>query len=183
MSCGNQIYSMDTTEEVLLNDGRKVTIRPIRPDDAPRLQQGFLKLSKESIYMRFLQAASCLTDEQANHLSSVDYHNRMALVGIVEENGEQQIVSVARYAILDRDPPGGAEAAIVVRDDYQRLGLGKISMDRLAHYAKSHGVQYFSATVHTSNIRLIKFIQSSGLRFQKEIIEPGVWEIRIFLDE
>ena len=133
--------------------------------------------------MRFLQAASVLTDEQAYNLANVDYLTKMALVGSIEENGGQQILSVARYAILDRDPPGGAEAAIVVRDDFQRCGLGKISMDRLAHYAQKHGVRYFTATVHTTNLKLIRFIQSSELSFEKEVLEPGVWEIRILLGE
>jgi RimJ/RimL family protein N-acetyltransferase len=159
-----------------------VTLRPIRPDDAPRLQEGFARLSQQSIYMRFLKAASGLSDAEARQLASVDYEERMALVGAVQEDGVERLVAVARYGTITGDEPGLAEAGIIVRDDYQGLGLGRILIKRLLQYGRVHGVRKLVATVHASNAAIQRFITKSGLPFEKKMLEPGVWEYRIRLD-
>jgi acetyltransferase len=169
-------------EIVKLQDGRSVTLRPIRPDDAPRLQEGFARLSQQSIYMRFLKTANALSDSQAQELASVDYVERMALVGAVQEDGIERLVAVARYGTIQGDEPGLAEAGIIVRDDYQGFGLGKILMKRLLLYGRKHGVHKLVATVHASNAPIRRFITRSGLPFEKKMLEPGVWEYRIRLD-
>jgi len=170
-------------EEVELKGGTKVWLRPIRPDDAPRLQKTFSMLSPQTIYMRFLSTAKGLSDKQAAYLAGVDYQSRMALVGTVQEDGEERIIVVARYGLLDEHEPDLAEAAIVVRDDYQHRGLGKIAMQRLVRYARAHGVRAFIANVSTNNAVVLAFIQHSGFPFEKKMHEPGVWEIKILLPE
>lgn len=169
-------------ETVKLLDGRSVTLRPIRPDDAPRLQEGFARLSQQSIYMRFLQAANALSDEQAQHLATVDYVEHMALVGAIQEDGIERLVAVARYGTIQGDEPGLAEAGVIVRDDYQGQGLGKMLMKRLLQYGRKHGVRKLVAAVHASNAPIQRFITKSGLPFEKKMLEPGVWEYRIRLD-
>ncbi len=168
-------------EEVILKDGTPINLRPIRPDDAPRLQQTFSMLSPETIYMRFLSAAKGLSDKQARFLAEVDYQDRMAIVGTIQEEGEERIIGVARYGVLGDHSTGLAEVAVVVRDDYQKRGLGKLTMHRLARYAQEQGLKAFVANVHTSNKPVLSFVQHSGLQFDKKMVEPGVWEIRILL--
>ncbi len=162
-----------------MEDGRQVTLRPIRPDDAPRLQETFSRLSLQSIYMRFLQAAKELTNQQARELAEVDYQKRMAIVGYVLEEGHERLVVVARYGMLEGEEEGLAEAAIVVRDDYQGRGLGKIAMRYLVRYASQHGVRGLVATVHSNNSPVLSFIRNTGLPLKKKILEPGIWEIII----
>ena len=179
MSIPRQATPSDFHEVVNLKDGSQVTLRPIRPDDAPLLQEGFSRLTPQTIYMRFLQAAKQLTDQQARELADVDYHRRMAIVGYVTEEGHERLVVVARYGMLEREEKGLAEAAIVVRDDYQKRGLGKIAMQRLVRYARDHGVHGLVATVHANNTPVLTFIRNTGMPFKKRIIEPGIWEIII----
>lgn len=173
----------DYRETLELKDGRRVTLRPIRPDDAPRLQEGFARLSPQSIYMRFLQAASGLSDEQARQLATVDYVRRMALVAVVDDENGERLVAVARYSMIEGDEPGLAEAAIIVGDRYQGVGLGKALMRRLLQYGSQHGVRKLVATVHSSNARITRFITQSGLPYERKMLEPGVWEYRIRLKE
>jgi len=165
-----------------LKDGSTVTLRPIRPDDAPRLQEGFSRLTPHTIYMRFFQPVKELTDQQASELAEVDYQQRMAIIGYVPEDGHERLVVVARYGMLERVEPGLAEAAIVVRDDYQGRGLGKIAMQHLVQYAREHGVRGLVATVHANNSPVLAFIRNSGVLFKKKMLEPGVWEIIVPLD-
>jgi RimJ/RimL family protein N-acetyltransferase len=171
-----------TNETVKLLDGRLVTLRPIQPEDAPLLQEGFARLSSQSIYMRFLQSLTLLSDNQAQQFATVDYKERMAIVAAIQEEGIERLVAVARYGTITGSEPGLAEAAIVVRDDYQGAGLGKILMIRLLEYGSQHGVRKLVATVHSTNARILRFITKSGLPFEKKLIEPGVWEYHIRLE-
>jgi acetyltransferase len=173
-------YPEEYIEPITLKDGRQVVLRPIKPSDAALLQEGFQRLSAESIRMRFLETAKELSDQQAQSLATVDYQKRMAFVGSVIEDGREQLVVSARYTVID-EAAGSAEAAIVVRDDYQGNGLGKITMDRLIRYAATHGVKNFIATIHLSNTRVLNFIKKSGLVFNKKVLEPGTWELTIYL--
>lgn len=175
-------YPSECIETVILRNGTPVLLRPIRPDDAPRLQEGFARLSPQTIYLRFLQTFKELTDEQARQFATVDYQQRMALVGSIQEEGEERLIAVARYSMVGENQPGIAEAGIVVRDDYQNRGLGTIALERLVRYGRLHGVTGLLATTHMSNTRIMHFVQRSGLPFEKKMLEPGTWEILVKLD-
>ena len=175
-------YPSEYIEEVTLSDGEVVTIRPIVPEDARGLQTTFTKLSPQTIYLRFLEFFKELSDKQAYHFANVDYLTHVALVATIQEYEEEQLIGVARYALIVPQNHEDVEAAIVVRDDFQNRGLGTILMERLVRYARDHGVKTFTATVHTSNSRIRYFIQRSGLSNKRIMIEPGVWEIQIFLE-
>lgn len=176
-------YPEECVENVTLRDGTALTIRPIRPDDAPRLQHGFTHLSPSTIYLRFLQVASQLSDEQAQRFSNLDYQNHMALVAAIQEDGEEHLVGVARYVMAGLKDPEAAEVAVVVRDDFQRRGLGTKLLERLIAYARQHGVITFIATVNQSNAPVMHFIWKGGLHYEREMVEPGVFQIRIWLEE
>jgi acetyltransferase len=174
-------YPQEWIEQIALPDGTLVTIRPIRPEDAPKLQSAFKRLSIQSVYYRFLQVFTQLTDQQAHDFANLDYYQRMALVAEIQEEGESNLIGVARYAMLPGDEPGLAESAVVVIDEYQKRGLGSLLLQRLVRYARSHDVRTFLATVHVSNAQIMRFIQRSGFPADKKMIEPGVWEIRVHL--
>jgi acetyltransferase len=176
-------YPLECVESITLRDGIALTIRPIRPDDAPRLQHGLTHLSPTTIYLRFLQAANQLSDLQAQRFAVLDYQTQMALVAVFDEDGEEHMLGVARYALVDPHDPQTAEVAVVVRDDFQRHGIGTKLLESLIHYARQHGVKTFVATVIASNTPVMHFIWKGGFHYEREMVEPGVFQIRIMLDE
>ena len=165
-------------ETVSLNDGTTVTLRPIRPDDAPRLQALHSRLSPETIYLRFLGMHLTLSNTEAERLANVDYETRMAFVATCTEKDEEYLVGVARYAMLGPERPGEAEAAIVVEDRYQGRGLGSILIDRLLAYARAHDVCVFTAEINAENERMLHFVRRSGLPAERHW-RDGVWEIHV----
>ena len=171
-----------TSEQFLLGNGMAVTIRPIRPDDAPRLQALLARLSPESIFLRFLEYLKALTPEQASSLANVDYHSRMALVAALEQDGQEQVIAVARYAVVGADQPDTAEVGIVVEDRFQNNGLGTHLLDLLTDYARTQGIRYFLSTISVQNARILRFIRRSGLPTQRKL-DLGMWEILVQLDE
>jgi acetoin utilization protein AcuB len=169
----------DGEERITTASGECIHIRPIRPDDAQALQASLVKMSPETIYDRFMGYKKVLPDEEARYLASLDYDNHMALVAITTIDNQENIVGVARYHVLSEEA-GSAEFAIVISDSYQRQGLGSHLMKRLMEYAQAHAIETFLGYVHEGNVRLLKFIQRSGLPIERKFIN-GVWEVRVNL--
>jgi GNAT superfamily N-acetyltransferase len=169
-------------EVAALRDGETVTIRPIRPDDVSRLQAFHTRLSPDTIYLRYLGQHRVLTDAEARRLTGVDYQARMALVATREHAGDDSVLGVARYDVIETEPPYRAEAAIVVEDQYQGKGLGVLLVGHLVAYARTHGVHAFVAEISAENARMMDFIRRSGLPVEKKL-KSGVWEIEIKLNE
>lgn len=167
-------------ETVALRDGTEAIVRPIRPDDAPRLQALHARLSPESIYLRFLSLHPVLSPAEVERLANVDYRSRMAFVAAREEKGETRLLGVARYDAAGPGRPDEAEAAIVIEDAYQGQGLGTILIDRLLAYAQAHGIRAFTAEINADNDRILHFVRRSGLPAEKRLRE-GVWEVRVRL--
>ncbi len=167
-------------EVVTLKNGKQMTIRPIRPDDAPDLQETFQRLSIQSIYLRFLSFKTELSDEEARQLATLDYTTRMAFVAVVEEAGKEAVAGVARYVVLDPAQPETAEAAVVVLDEYQGLGLGRQLLRRLVIYARAKGVDCMRGTLQVGNNRMLLLVKGSGLPHETRFVD-GTWEVSIDL--
>jgi len=165
-------------EAVTLKDGTPVIIRPIHPEDADHLQDTFDHLSMETIYLRFLSFKKELPDEEARYLATVDYDSRMAFVAQCKKNGREIIIGVARYALLDIEHPKIAESAVVVQDEYQRRGLGKILLRKLVLYAHFKGIQHLRGNLQVGNNRMLDLVKNSGLPYKTSFVE-GIWQVDI----
>ncbi len=170
----------DGEEVITLWDGATIRIRPIRPDDAPRLQASMVQMSAETIYDRFLGYKKVLPDEEARYLSNLDYDKHMALVAAAGPEDDENIVGVARYHVLE-DKPDCAEFAVVIADAYQRRGLGTLLIKRLIEYAQTHGIRTFLGITHLQNNRLLRFIQRSRLPIERKL-RRGQWEVWLTLE-
>jgi len=149
-------YPRELEHDVRLKDGSYVHIRPIRPDDAPRLQELYDRLSRHTVYQRFFTVMKRLPPDSARVLASVDYRKRLAL--IVEHDGARgvDLIGVGRYEPTDE--PDTVEVAFVVQDDWQSRGLGAILFRELLDAAAARGVRRFRAYVLSDNRRMLGLI-------------------------
>lgn len=145
---------------VRLQNGTDVAIRPIRPEDAPRLQEAYERLSPESQYQRFLVLKPHLSDDDAHYLAAVDGVEHVALVATPADDPDT-IIAVGRFVRL-RDDPHRAEFAIVVGDRFHRQGLGRELLARLRDRARRRGIERFTATVLADNIAIHRLLQGQG---------------------
>src|SRR3954454_7152238 len=143
--------------DALLADGTVVSVRAIEPDDAERLMRFHQQLSPESIRMRFFTPHPRLSDKEVARYTTVDHHDREALVALLDD----EIVGVARY---DRLPAStDAEVAFVVSDRWQGTGVGTLLLDHLAARARVEGIEQFVAETLGENRRMAQVFQRSGL--------------------
>lgn len=158
-------------------DGASVTIRTVRQSDAPLIKEMHERLSKESIYFRYL-GPNKPTLENLQRLCSSDGKAGTVLVATVEEPREK-VVGIAHYCVDPIDPTT-AEPAVIVEDNYQGCGLGKQIMLALCQDAILRGLKSFTTFIDPSNYRVVGLIKSSGLRFESRY-NDGLKEIRVWL--
>jgi GNAT superfamily N-acetyltransferase len=149
-------YPLELESDIVTRAGATLRLRPIRPDDAEKLDAFHARLSWDSIYRRYFLMHPSLSSAEVTHLTQVDYVDRLAFV---IEDGDQ-LAAVGRY---DRYPSTtNAEVAFVVADDHQRLGLGLLLLEHLAEAAWARGITTFSAETMASNRDMMSVFQRSG---------------------
>ena len=149
-------YPTDLERDVTLKDGTALHLRPIRPEDAPRLIDFYDHLSRHSAYQRFFSIMKRLPPDWARLLATVDYRTRLALVAERGPAPAPELVGVARYEPTDN--PDTAEVAFVVQDGLQGQGLGAILLGHLLDAAEARGIRRFRAYVLGDNRRMLDLL-------------------------
>jgi len=131
--------------------GEALSLRPVRPQDAPGLIAMIDRSQPRDVRFRFGGAMRHLSPELAANLSQIDYDRQMAFVA---EQAGGAIVGVAR---LVADPEGEtAEFALMVESDRQEQGLGRLLMKTLLDYAQHRGLRQVWGQVARANDRMLE---------------------------
>lgn len=164
-------YPHEFERDVTGHGGLRYHVRPIRPDDAPRLVAFHQHLSPHSVYLRFFTFHPTLSEDEVLRFTTVDYVDRLALVALVED----RLVAVGRF---DR-PPGATEAevAFVVADEFQHQGIGSQLLDDLARAARARGVEVFKADTLAENTAMLDVFRHAGFRVASSV-EYGTVTLR-----
>ncbi|MDP2792697.1 MAG: bifunctional acetate--CoA ligase family protein/GNAT family N-acetyltransferase [Sulfurisoma sp.] len=153
-------------------DGRTVTIRPIKPEDAGIENEFVRKLSPETKYFRFMNTLRELGQSQLIRLTQIDYDREMAFIALTEKDGQEIEIGVCRYAT---NPDGeSCEFAIVVADDWQGKGLARRLMGELIETARGRGLKYMNGDFLGENGRMLAFVQSLGFVLSPHPEDPGL---------
>lgn len=176
------VVRLNTLEPYTIPSGQQVNLRLIRPEDTALLVDLFHNLSPETRRLRFHLYTERMPEEEvwrnAITLSNLDPQRHVAVVAtVIEADGEEHAIGVARFAratLEERE----AEVAIVVRDDFQRKGVGRVLLTRLAEKARELGITYFSGWVMAENIHLMKLIKRLEVKLETEI-RHGERKVRV----
>ncbi|MBQ5948484.1 bifunctional acetate--CoA ligase family protein/GNAT family N-acetyltransferase [Massilia sp. ST3] len=116
-----------------------LTLRPIRPEDAPAHIAFFHALTPLDVHMRMFGLMRELTPQQLARFTQIDYAREMAFIATRPgPSGADETLGVARVVI---DPDGmRGEFAVTVRSDLKRRGLGRQLMHCLLDYCAARGV-------------------------------------------
>jgi RimJ/RimL family protein N-acetyltransferase len=167
-------YPVELERDVALSDGTRLRLRPIRPDDAPRLVEYYGRLSAHTAYQRFFTVMKRLPPDWARLLADVDYRRRLALVAERGPREAPELIAVARYEPTDREDT--AEVAFVVMDGWQGKGLGTILLGDLLGAAAARGIRRFRAWVLADNARMLDMLN----RFTRVLdrrVDAGIVEL------
>jgi acetyltransferase len=148
-----------------MKDGTSVIIRPIRPEDELMMIKFHEALSERSVYLRYFHATKLgqrVAHERLIRMCCIDYDREIALLAdrTVPETGEHEILAVARMSKLRGK--NCAEVAFLVRDEYQRRGLGMELLRRLVAVARNEDIDSVHAYMLEENIEMQSLIRKLG---------------------
>jgi len=174
-------YPKELECDVKLNDGQKVHIRPIRPEDEPAHFDFLSKTSKEDIRFRFFGQVRELPHSEMARLTQIDYDREMALIAkLPSGGGDGETVGVVRTVT---DPNNErTEFAIIVRTDMKGRGLGRALLQRMIAYCKSRGTKEMVGQVMQDNKAMLSFVGQLGFT-KARIPNENVYEVTLDLSE
>ena len=121
-------------------------------------------MSADSIYRRLFTAKKNITADGLKKITEVDSVNVVALVAVLEKDGNDQIVGGGRYIRSGTFGTGQkAEVAFLVTDSFQGLGLASLIFKHLVTIARESGITQFEAEVLPSNEAMLKVFTRSGI--------------------
>jgi acyl-CoA hydrolase/GNAT superfamily N-acetyltransferase len=164
-----------------LEEGGKVFLRPLKLTDEGMLRDLFYKLSPKSIHYRFFQMIQSMPHKKLQEFLRIDYEADMALVALTSAvEGEAEMLAIAHY--LKNPRTNFAEAAFLVRDDWQGRGIGTALLRGLVDAARQQGIAGFLADVLADNERMLKVFHRCGFPIESRL-EENVYSLRIPFSE
>lgn len=161
--------------DAVLSDGSTTHVRPIRPGDAAALRAFHERQSRESIYFRFFSPRPKLSDEEVEHLTTVDGIDHMTFVA----ERDDLLLGVAQYDRVGSRPD--AEVAFFTDDQYHGRGIATLLLEYLAAYAREVGIRGFEAHVLPSNRRMVSVFKQAGFQASSEFAD-GVIEVTLGIE-
>ncbi|HVP65502.1 MAG TPA: bifunctional acetate--CoA ligase family protein/GNAT family N-acetyltransferase [candidate division Zixibacteria bacterium] len=169
-------YPSRYVSEWTMKDGETVLIRPIRPEDEPRIVDFHKNLSERSVYLRYFQPlkySQRVSHERLTRICFIDYNREMALVAERKTgDGSSEIIAVGRLSKLHGLPEG--ELACLIRDGFQGKGLGTELYKRLLHVAKDEGLRKVHSNMLGENKEMRALCQKLGFKISAPDLEDNL---------
>jgi acetyltransferase len=175
-------YPKELEESVTLPKQPELLLRPVLPEDEPSLQALVLRASPEDLRLRFFQPIRELSHDMAATLTQIDYQRDMALVAVGPGlPGKAKVYGIANLS-ADANSER-AEYSILVDRALMRLGLGKLLMERIIHYARANGIQEIYGEVLKENKPMLQMNQALGFVVHNDPDDPGLKHVILKLHD
>ena len=156
----------------------RISVRPLRPDDDPRILDLLAHVSKQDVRLRFFDSIKEFSPEFIARLTHLDYARAMAFIAIDEVSDET--LGVVR---LHTDTSGEAgEYAILLRSDLKGRGLGWALMQMIIEYAKFRGLKRVNGQILQENSVMLKMCRELGFKVTTSTEDRGVHDVTLPLE-
>ncbi|MEX2524764.1 MAG: bifunctional acetate--CoA ligase family protein/GNAT family N-acetyltransferase [Gammaproteobacteria bacterium] len=158
-------YPQELEEWITDKTGKRILLRPIRPEDEDAHHRLFRRLSPQDVYFRFFRAIGDIQHDQLARYTQIDYNREMAFIAVANgKDGKAETLGVAR-AVSDADNHE-AEFAIVIASDQQGSGLGSILMEKLIRYCRERSTGRLVGVTLTDNSGMRRLARKFGFAEQ-----------------
>jgi acetyltransferase len=172
-------YPTELIDRWTLRDGRRVTLRPVLPQDA-ELEQGLVRrLSVQARYNRYFVPIRELSQNVLEQLAHVDHRHHVALVAETFVDGVAQAVGEAQYVVdeASRD----CEFAVVVADEWQRHGIATRLVESLTEHAREAGLHHMVGDVLATNDAMLTMMRKLGFTVKTQPGDARLVQVRLDL--
>lgn len=143
-----------TRRRVLTTGHGPVVIRAATPLDTSPVDHFVRTLSPTARFRRFHSAVNRLTDRQLAGLVDVDHRDRETLLAV----SGRTVVGMGQY-LVQTHPKDSVDLAVVVADDWQRLGLGRELLSATVEAASANGFRTATAYVQAENRAMLSLLR------------------------
>ena len=159
-----------------LRDGSRVTICPLRPDDAALYPDFLANVTADDLRLRLFAPIAEVTPAMIDRLTHYDPNTAIALIALDEAG---RMLGVAR---LHDDPDGnGGEFAVLVRSALKGHGLGWLLMQHIIARARRKGLGTVHGEVLSENLTMLQMCKELGFGIADEPDEAGVKRVTLKL--
>jgi GNAT superfamily N-acetyltransferase len=152
-------YPIELVGDLTIANDRRVRVRPLRRCEDGVVRDLYGRLSPRTRYLRFFSQMPTLPESVVRLLTCVDYRRQLALLVELDTAEGAEVVALGSYAALD---DRCVEVGLVVRDEWQRQGIGIALADRVMRAAQARGFDRFVAHTLWDNVVLRKLLNHVG---------------------
>ena len=153
-------YPSELEDHIWLPNHRHLHIRPLRAYDEGPIRELYSHLSPRTRYLRFFSPAPGLPDSVLTLLSCVDYRRQLAMLAELNVAERAEVAALGSFAAINDDT---AEVGLVVRDEWQRQGIGVALAMRVLLAAEARGFDRFVAHVLGGNVAIRELLNHVGV--------------------
>jgi RimJ/RimL family protein N-acetyltransferase len=165
------------TRHIVLGDGGRIFVRPIKPDDDLLIRDLLGHVSKEDLRLRFFDSIKEFSHQFIASLTVLDFARAMAFVAFDEASGET--LGVVRLHFDSAREAG--EYAILLRSDLKGRGLGWALMQLIIEYAKSEGLGRICGQILQENSVMLKMCRELGFEIKMDAEDRGLCDVILAL--
>jgi RimJ/RimL family protein N-acetyltransferase len=171
-------YPSQWERHLVLGDGWRIFVRPIKPDDEPLIHDLLVHVSKEDLRLRFFDSIREFSHQFIARLTQIDYAREMAFVAI-DEAGDEILGVVRLYSGSSHE---SGEYAILLRSGLKGKGLGWALMQLIIEYAKSEGLKRIVGQILQENAIMLKMCRELGFEIKTDAEDPSLCDVTLTLD-
>jgi RimJ/RimL family protein N-acetyltransferase len=170
-------YPKEWERHLVLQDGRAVYVRPIRPEDESLYGPFFAAETAEDLRRRFFAPVKDFGHAFVSRFTHIDYAKAMAFIALDEATGE--MLGVARlHDTADND---SGEYAVLIRSDLKTHGLGWHLMQMIIAYARAKGLRCIEGQVLHDNSTMLEMCRELGFEIRSNPDEPYISDVKLLL--
>jgi acetyltransferase len=157
-------YPRHLERRTVLKDGRKILIRPLRPEDEKLYPDFLAGITEDDLRLRFFALPRKPSHDFIARLTQLDYARAIAFAAISEEDG--RLLGVSRlHADANHER---AEYAVLVRSDLKGQGLGWTLMEMVIAWARQEGLSVIHGQVMRGNSTMLRMCRELGFGTRPE---------------
>jgi acetyltransferase len=157
-------YPKEWERDLTLDDGRRVFVRPVRPEDEELVVEFFRHVTPEDLRLRFFAAIRDFSHPFIARLIQIDYARAIVFVALDAESGVM-LGAVRLQADANRDT---GEYGILVRSDMKGLGLGWGLMLLMIEWARAEGLRLIEGQVLRGNTIMLDMCRRLGFAIRTD---------------
>jgi acetyltransferase len=168
-------YPTEWEKNLVLRDGTRILVRPVRPEDEPLYGPFFAAVTEQDLRLRFFAPVKEFGHTFIARFTQIDYARAMAFIAVEVASGKLLGV-VGLHADANYD---SGEYAILVRSDTKGRGLGYLLMQMIIEYAHTEDLKTIEGQVLSENTAMLEMCKEFGFDIMPDPRDPNTCIVRL----